>query len=713
MTCSKIIKLLIIGYLCADNDQNSIPISVRSEQTYAPPGKQARCSKGFFRQLWNILTGHRLGGTVVLAVIGLFFFTVARLILMFMGRGDADLTLFSVAGIMFYGLINDLVVLIYALTPLTLWLAVIPQRLFARRGHRRMMSGIILLAISMLLFLMLAEGVFWGEFASRFNFIAIDYLIYTTEVLTNIWESYPVLWLLAFVITSAAILTWGLHRGGILTFWQNSSTGWKARWSAAAVYIIAVVILAFGFNHQTAIPRNSNSCNVELSGNGILSLFAAYHHNELDYNRFYLKRPLEEIGTRLRHNLSEPNATFISDEPLDIRRNIVNPGPEKKWNVVVIVEESLSASFTGCLGGKTLTPNLDRLAGEGLLLTRCFATGSRTVRGLEAVTLSIPPTPGQSMLRRPDNSDLFSLGRMFRERGYTTTFVYGGYGRFDNMNAFYSANGYNILDRSSPEATPQNFSTAWGVCDGDMFQWALRNADSDHAAGRPFHQLIMTTSNHRPYTFPEGTIDAPQKRRSSAVRYSDYALGAYIDAAAGREWFADTLFVIVADHCHSTSGRQKLPLGKYHIPLLFYAPGLVSAHSVDTVCSQIDVAPTIFGLLGWSYESQFFGRDVLNLHEGQGRAPLGTFQTLGLLAAETGTLTLLEPVRKLSYEKWELKAPFSLLEAETQNDPADCIALYQSASLRHQLGLDRLHPVKRSQNLTMVADFTLKQKEIR
>ncbi len=663
------------------------------------PKKQESSSGRCLRRLGNSLTGHRLGGTVILAALGLLSFTVTRLILMVLARGEVELAGLGWAGILFSGLVNDLVVMVYVTLPLTLWLAALPQSLFACRWHRRAMTGIFFLSLSVQIFLLLTECVFWGEFATRFNFIAIDYLVYTTEVLTNIWESYPIPWILAFVITAAALLTWGMKRSGMLTAWQNSATGWQARLPAACVHVAAVAILAFFFNNQVVILQNDNSFNAELSGNGLRSLWVAFCQNELDYNRFYLKMPLEEIGSRLRRNLSEPNSTFISDEALDIRRKIINRGPEKKWNVVVIVEESFSACFTGCLGGKNLTPNFDRLAGEGLLLTRCFATGTRTVRGLEAVTLSLPPTPGQSMLRRPGNADLFSLGSLFRKRGYTTTFVYGGYGRFDNMNAFYSANGYKILDRSSPDATPQNFSTAWGVCDGDMFQWALRSADADHASGRFFHQLIVTTSNHRPYTFPDGTIAAPQKHRSSAVRYSDYALGAYIDAAASRDWFANTLFVIVADHCHSTSGRQKLPLDKYHIPLLFYAPGRIPARSLDIVCSQIDVAPTIFGLLGWSYESQFFGYDLLNLPADWGRAPLGTFQTLGLLVAETGNLTLLDPVRKLSCEKWALTAPFSLLEAETKNDPADCIALYQGASLRHKLGLDRLYPVKLLQAL--------------
>lgn len=708
MTCSKMVKVLIIGCLCADHHP-PLPATGR-KSAYPHPEKNASQGAGSFRQLWDIVSGHRLGGTIILVALGLAFSTLTRLILMVMGRGEADLTGFDLAGILLYGLINDLVVAVYATLPLTLWLALIPQGLFERSGHRRTMAGLILLAVSGLLFLMLAECVFWNEFTTRFNFIAIDYLIYTTEVLTNIWESYPVFGLSAAIITAAAILALGMQRSGMLLPWQASSTGWKARCFAASIHISTVLILAYAFNNQTAIPKN-NPCNAELARNGLHSLFAAYHQNELDYSRFYLKIPLTEIGSRLRRSLFEPNATFASDEPLDIRRSVVNPGSAQTWNVVVVVEESLSASFTGCLGGKNLTPNLDRLAGEGLLFTRCFATGTRTVRGLEAITLSMPPTPGQSIVRRPDNADLFSLGKLFRERGCTTTFVYGGNGRFDNMNTFFSSNGYDILDRSSPEAAPQSFATAWGASDGDMFQWALRAADTDYAAGQPFHQLILTTSNHRPYTFPEGMIDAPQKRRSSAVRYSDHALGAYIAAAAGRDWFANTLFVIVADHCHSTSGRQKLPLEKYHIPLLFYAPERLPARRVDTVCSQIDVAPTIFGLLGWSYESQFFGHDVLTLPEGGGQAPLGTFQTLGLLEADTGTLTLLEPLRKVSAETWSLASPFSLLDGKAKTDPSDCIALYQGATMRHQLGLDRHFPGERSQNLAKMTAFPLKRKE--
>lgn len=658
--------------------------SLRPQQ---PPGTTDH-GGGQGRRLWNTLTGHRLGGVCILTALALASFFLTRIVLLCQSQNYTNMGGFHMVDIFLFGLLNDLVVSLYATIPLTLWLALIPQTIFVRRKHQKMMTAVLFATMAGLISLMVAEIVFWDEFTARFNFIAIDYLIYTTEVLNNIWQSYPVAWMLTAVLVTAAGITGIFCRHGMLTPWLTAKTGWKTRWTAASLQITAVLLFAFFFDNQTAIPE-TNPCNAELARNGIHSLFAAYRHNELDYRQFYVTMPTDEIGKRLRRILAEPNATFVSDTPFDIRRHISASGPELACNVVVIVEESLSASFTSCLGGKKLTPNLDQLASQGMLFTKCFATGTRTVRGLEAIALSMPPTPGQSIVRRPHNGNLFSMGKMFRDRGYKTTFVYGGYGHFDNMNTFFSANGYDILDRSSPEAQPQGFSTAWGVCDGDMFQWALQAADAVFATGKPFHQLIMTTSNHRPYTFPENVVDAPQKKRSSAVRYSDHALGAFIRAASSKAWFANTIFVIVADHCHSTSGRQKLPLEKYHVPLLFYAPKLLSPRTVDKVCSQIDLAPTLFGLLNWSYQSEFYGQDLLRQPDAPGRAPLGTFQTLGLLTAESGTLTWLDPVKKFAGEKWSLGTPFTLLEARIHADPADCVALYQSAAIRQRSDRER------------------------
>ena len=191
------------------------------------------------------------------------------------------------------------------------------------------------------------------------------------------------------------------------------------------------------------------------------------------------------------------------------------------------------------------------------------------------------------------------------------------------------------------------FANAWGACDEDLYRWTLREADAAYAAGRPFHHFVMTTSNHRPFTFPAGRIDLPSKTagRAGGVKYSDYAIGQFLRAAAATPWYKDTIFVIVADHCASSAGRTELPVAKYHIPLLVFAPGgQIAPGRVDTLMSQIDYAPTLLGLLHWSYPSRFFGQDVRRIDPADGRALVGNYQKLGLLA--DNRLVVLKPVQQ-------------------------------------------------------------------
>jgi phosphoglycerol transferase MdoB-like AlkP superfamily enzyme len=173
--------------------------------------------------------------------------------------------------------------------------------------------------------------------------------------------------------------------------------------------------------------------------------------------------------------------------------------------------ESMSARFMQRFGwtGPAITPNLDRLAGESLFFDRAYATGTRTVRGLEAITLSIPPTPGRSIVKRPGNENLASIGFVFRERGYDTRFICGGDGFFDNMNYFFTHNGFSIIDRDAFDESATTFGNAWGLCDEDLYTQSIADANESHRAGRPFMQLLMTTSNHRPYTFPAGRVGIP------------------------------------------------------------------------------------------------------------------------------------------------------------------------------------------------------------
>jgi len=245
------------------------------------------------------------------------------------------------------------------------------------------------------------------------------------------------------------------------------------------------------------------------------------------------------------------------------------------------------------------------------VFTNTYASGTRTVRGMEAVTASFPPVPAESIVKRPHNEHMFNWSTVMSGKGYSPTFIYGGYGTFDNMNAFFGSNGYRVIDRTDFD-TPK-FSNIWGVSDEDLFRNALAEYDRQQARGERIFSVIMTTSNHKPFTFPEGIsgVKAKGGGREAGVRYADYALGRFIAALEKRPYFDDTMVVIVADHGARVYGREDIPLPTYAIPFMVYSPRHVAPRQVSAPVSQLDVAPTVLGLLDFSYDSAFFGRDVL------------------------------------------------------------------------------------------------------
>ena len=228
----------------------------------------------------------------------------------------------------------------------------------------------------------------------------------------------------------------------------------------------------------------------------------------MDYYQYYLTNEPSAVFNRLRPLVLDTNASYI-DTGMDIRRHITAQGAERRLNVVLIVVESLSADFLGAYGNLNhLTPNLDKLAAQDLVFNIIYATGTHTDRGLEATTLSVPPTPGRSVIKRPKNANIFTLMNQFKQRGYDTKFIYGGFGFFDNMNNYFSRNGAEIVDRNSLNDNEISFANAWGVCDEDLYRRTLKECERSFRNGRLFFSLIMTTSNHRPFTYPQ-TIDIP------------------------------------------------------------------------------------------------------------------------------------------------------------------------------------------------------------
>jgi phosphoglycerol transferase MdoB-like AlkP superfamily enzyme len=285
---------------------------------------------------------------------------------------------------------------------------------------------------------------------------------------------------------------------------------------------------------------------------------------------------------------------------------------------------------------------------------------------------------------------MFGMGWIFKEKGYENKFIYAGHGYFDNMNEYFSNNGFEIVDRVSFAKDEITFANVWGVCDEDLFDKSIKEADNSYAKKQPFFSFIMTTSNHRPYTYPDNKIDIPSHSgRKGGVKYTDYAVDAFLKKASQKPWFDNTLFVFVADHNGGSAGKNELPLYRYKIPFIVYAPKLIKPQNITKLSSQIDLAPTLFALMNWSYKSKFYGQDILS-DEFSPRALIGNYQKLGLYRGDK--LTILLPnatVREFKVEELNLKDNRYKEIEPIQKDIDNTITYYQSASYFYINRLDR------------------------
>lgn len=536
------------------------------------------------------------------------------------------------------------------------------------------LTFVMVLYVFLIILNALSECFFWYEFGVRYNFIAVDYLVYTNEVIGNIVESYPVVPLFAGVLLVSVIISWRMFRKHDLS---EAGNGGFFSWLAT----VLLYALCFGasllwlrFSYRQ-LPGENNYAT-ELQCNGCWNFLEAYSSSTLEYDRFYAMLPEAEVRAAKRLLCGE-DSTGV--------RSVRDTLPPLKKNIVLVTIESLSADFLKDYGNtEDITPCMDSLMQKSLVFDRLYAAGNRTVRGLEALTLCLPPSAGESLVKRPDNADLFSTGKILRSLGYSTLFMYGGDSYFDNMRNYYRGNGYEILDKGDYPKEDIIFSNIWGTSDEDTYRVALNTLDRKAESGQPFHVQIMTISNHRPYTYPEGRIvySGEKMSREAAVKYSDYALGQFLREASKRSWFGETVFVVVADHCASSAGKTSIPVDRYHIPALIYAPGFIEPQRVGKLCSQIDLMPTLFSLLHFSYDSKFYGQDILDPHFRE-RALMATYQDLGFYA--DGVLTVLSPVERIrqfqvtpngdgTHTESEMKTPAQPLVREAQ-------VYYQSVNL--------------------------------
>ena len=492
----------------------------------------------------------------------------------------------------------------------------------------------LFLYVLLIIFNAVSEYFFYNEFGVRYNFIAVDYLIYTTEVIGNIMESYPIIPLFTAIFVVTGLATWWIYKKTKDSLLQLPNLVQK-------LTLLGVFAVLLGISLSFAEKINLKKGNIfqqEIAANGMVKFYEAFSNNTLDFFTFY---PTVDQKTAEKNTLLPLGTTTLS-------RPITSEKPELQKNVVLISIESLSAAYMKAYGyEESVTPFLDQLAQKSLFFTNLYATGNRTVRGLEALTLCIPPTAGESVIKREkENKNKFTTGSVFKSKGYSVKYLYGGYSYFDNMKDFYGGNGYEIVDRDNFTPEEITFANVWGVCDEDMAKKAISEMNKDYKAGKPFFHHWMTVSNHRPFTYPEGKIDIPadSKSRKGGVKYTDYSIMKFFEMAQKQPWFKNTVFVIVADHCSSSAGKTELPMDKYRIPAMIYSPEFVAPQKFSQVTSQIDVMPTVLGLLNFKYQSKFLGQDVFSKNFVP-RAYIATYQDLGFI--KDNYLTVISPTKNI------------------------------------------------------------------
>jgi len=525
------------------------------------------------------------------------------------------------------GLHFDIAAAAVLFLPLALWLGIGSEKRWGARSHRVLITIVVYAAWVALVFMLVAEGWFFEEFRSRYNTVAIDYLLYPHEVFVNIWESYNVPLVFGLCLVAAAAITWA---GWRVVRRPVDGVREPRRW--LVVWAVVAVLFALSVRIEEARFSAERTVN-EVANNSFVSVLTAAFTRNLDYGHFY---PTVERGAayaRARRLLREPDSKFTG--PYDsLQRTFAGDPARPKLNMILLLEESLGSEFWGVLGRPvSLTPAMDDIARkESMLFTNLYADGNRTIRGYEGVFCSFPPLPGDSIVARDRSENLETIARVLARDGYETMFVYAGRGLFDGTRPFTTANGWNHFVELKDFAKP-TFQTVWGVCNEDLYDRAIEEMRRYYRLGKPFFLTTMSVSNHKPFTYPTGRIpeDPMAKKRENAVKYTDYALGRFFEKARHEPFWNSTIFVVLADHGARVYGSQTIPIRSYEIPMVVTGPAVVKEpRLVPTLGCQLDVAPTLLGLIGRPYESTFFGHDLLNHPEMTPRVLLNHNRSVGI-----------------------------------------------------------------------------------
>ncbi len=499
-------------------------------------------------------------------------------------------------------------------------------------------------ALIFVLFMELSSPQFIMQFDVRPNRLFIEYLSYPKEVLATLWNGFR----LALVAGVGLTVLLGIASYRLL----KAASDHARPWSSKKLLLLwpLIVVLLFVQIRSTTGRRPANPALFALSGDALVnsliinsswSVLDAFNamRKEANSSEIYGSFPREKVLVEVKAAPWLSGYTFATPELPTLHFQQAAVTRTKPLNLVIVLEESLGATFVESLGGVPVTPELDKLRTEGWWFEQLYATGTRSVRGIEAVVAGYAPTPARSVVKLSlAQQNFYTLALGLGKQGYHTEFVYGGEAHFDNMRGFFTGNGFQkVVDRRDMKMT---FEGAWGACDEDLFTKSLERLKLLHSERKPFFSLIFSSSNHEPFEFPDGKIalhDSTKQTVNNAVKYADYALGKFIAEAKKQDYWKDTVFLIVADHDNRVYGNSLVPINKFHIPGLILGADIQPKH-IKTIASQIDLGPTLLSLMGVSSTHPMIGRDLARESDGPGRAMLQFDDSFAWLEGSSATI---------------------------------------------------------------------------
>ncbi|MFY4842768.1 LTA synthase family protein [Aliarcobacter butzleri] len=544
---------------------------------------------------------------VALFLIGRFFFY-----LLYFERFD-DISFLESLLTFIYGLRMDTIVICIILVIPTIFLAITPK-IFSN-FISKFLNIYILFFLVIALFIECASFPFFAQYDLRPNYLFIEYLEYPQEVTSLLFKDYKFQFIAVFILIIATIRIYSKSK--FINFEQVFKQNYISR-----ILILAPILLVLFLGIRSSLghrPVNisdalysENRVINEITKNSLHSLGYAYYSNKKaennisKYGKIDIKEAYKVASLAIGIDYKDEKKPFYRE----VKSKLAS---KKQKNLVIFIQESMGAQFTGFIGKQNFTPNLDNLAQDYLSFTNLYSNGTRSVRGLAALTSGTLPINGVEVIKRNKSQEgYFTVASLLKPYGYKSSFIYGGEARFDNMKGWYLGNGFDEVIEQKDFTNPI-FTSTWGVSDEDLVIKANEKFKSYYENKEKFVSVMFSSSNHMPFELPDGKIEfeknIPKTSVENAIKYADFAIGKFFELAKKEDYFKDTVFVVIADHNVRVYGDQIVPIDMFQIPAVIVSSDI--PHQIFTnLTSQSDVLATALDLIGIDLSYPILGNSI-------------------------------------------------------------------------------------------------------